>query len=140
MTDPNVAADVSIIADHNYDGATGPASLIKNIYGKALWETEVSQLSGETSDIANGVYYAQRIFLFMTVAQANAWHYWWIVPYASDTGLMRPKCRPTKRMFAVGNYSRFVRPNNYRVDATSSQSVRFNQRLQRHELCRLCDC
>ena len=44
MTDPNVAADVGIIADHNYDGANGPASLAKNNYGKALWETEVSQL------------------------------------------------------------------------------------------------
>jgi glucuronoarabinoxylan endo-1,4-beta-xylanase len=122
MTDPNVAADVSIIADHNYDGANGPASLVKNNYGKALWETEVSQLGGETSDIANGVYYAQRIFLFMTVAQANAWHYWWIVPFGSETGLMTQNAGTTKRMFTVGNYSRFVRPNFYRIDATSSQS------------------
>lgn len=122
MTDPNVAADVSIIADHNYDGANGPPSLVKNNYGKALWETEVSQLGGETSDIANGVYYAQRVFLFMTTAQANAWHYWWIVPFGSETGLMTQNAGPTKRMFTIGNYSRFVRPNNYRIDATSSQS------------------
>ncbi len=88
MTDPNVAADVGIIADHNYDGANGPATLTKNSYGKSLWETEVSQLDGESSDIANGVYYAERIFLFMTVAQANAWHYWWLVPYGSNTGRM----------------------------------------------------
>ncbi len=121
MTDPNVAADVGIIADHNYDGATGPANLVKNNYGKALWETEVSQLSGENNDIANGVYYAQRIFKFMTVAQASAWHYWWIVPYGSETGLMSQNAGPTKRMFTIGNYSRFVRPNFYRIDATSSQ-------------------
>jgi glucuronoarabinoxylan endo-1,4-beta-xylanase len=122
MTDPNVAADVSIIADHNYDGANGPASLVKNSYGKALWETEVSQLGGETSDIVNGVYYAQRVYLFMTMAQANAWHYWWIVPSGSETGLMTQSAGTTKRMFTIGNYSRFVRPNNYRIDATSSQS------------------
>ena len=121
MTDAGVAADVSIIADHNYDGATGPANLVKNNYGKALWETEVSQLGGETSDINNGVYYAQRIYLFMTVAQANAWHYWWILPFGSETGVMTQNAGPTKRMFAFGNYSRFVRPNNYRIDATSSQ-------------------
>ena len=30
MTDPNVAADVGIIADHNYDGANGPTTLTKN--------------------------------------------------------------------------------------------------------------
>jgi glucuronoarabinoxylan endo-1,4-beta-xylanase len=121
MTDPNVAADVSIVACHNYDGANGPASLVKNNYGKALWETEVSQLGGETSDIANGLYYAQRVYLFMTVAQANAWHYWWIVPFGSETGLMTQSAGPTKRMFTIGNYSRFVRSNFYRVNATSSQ-------------------
>jgi O-Glycosyl hydrolase len=121
MTDPNVAADVSIVACHNYDGANGPASLVKNNYGKALWETEVSQLGGEASDIANGVYYARRIFLFMTIAQANAWHYWWIVPYGSETGLMTQSAGTTKRMFAIGNYSRFVRPNFFRINATSSQ-------------------
>ncbi len=121
MGDPKVAADVSIIADHNYDGADGPANLVKNNFGKALWETEVSQLGGETSDIANGVYYARRIFLFMTVAQANAWHYWWIVPSGSETGLMTQNAGTTKRMFTVGNYSRFVRPNFNRINATSTQ-------------------
>ena len=121
MGDPNVAADVGIIACHNYDGTDGPANLVKNNFGKALWETEVSQLGGETSDIANGVYYAQRIFLFMTVAQANAWHYWWIVPSGSETGLMTQNAGTTKRMFAVGNYSRFVRPNFNRINATSTQ-------------------
>jgi len=120
MTDPNVAADVGIIADHNYDGANGPATLTKNSYGKALWETEVSQLPGESSDIANGVYYAQRIFLFMTVAQANAWHYWWLVPYESSIGLMDSNAAPTKRLFAVGNYSRFVRPGQNRIDVANN--------------------
>jgi O-glycosyl hydrolase len=123
MTDPNVAADVGIIADHNYDGANGPANLAKNSYGKALWETEVSQLSGETSDIANGVYYAQRIFVFMTVAQANAWHYWWIVPYGSQTGLLDENAAPTKRLFTVGNYSRFVRPGYYRIDVANNNPI-----------------
>ncbi|HEV2437051.1 MAG TPA: hypothetical protein VG077_13730 [Verrucomicrobiae bacterium] len=123
MSDPNVAQDVGIIADHNYDGANGPANLAKNSYGKSLWETEVSQLGGETSDIANGVYYAERIFLFLTVAQANAWHYWWIVPYGSNTGLMDTNAAPTKRLFAVGNYSRFVRPGYYRIDVANNNPL-----------------
>ncbi len=108
--------------DHNYDGANGPANLAKNSYGKALWETEVAQLSGEPNDITNGVYYARRIFLFMTVAQANAWNYWWVVPSSSETGLMTRNAGPTKRMFAVGNYSRFVRPGYYRIDVTNNTS------------------
>ena len=122
MNDTNVAPEVGIIACHNYDGANGPANLIKNSYGKALWETEVAQLSGETDDIANGVYYAKRIYLFMTQAQANAWSYWWVVPSTSDTGLMNQHASPTKRMFTVGNYSRFVRPGYYRIDVANNTS------------------
>jgi len=123
MGDPGVAADVGIIACHNYDGANGPANLVKNNFGKALWETEVSQLGGETSDIANGLYYAQRIFLFMTVAQANAWHYWWIVPFGSETGLMTQNAGTTKRMFTIGNYSRFVRPGYYRINVSNNNPL-----------------
>lgn len=118
MTDPNVAADVGILGDHNYDGANGPASLTKNSYSKALWETEVSQLSGESSDIANGVYYGQRVFRFMTEAQVNAWHYWWLV-----NGLLDANAAPTKRLFTIGNYSRFVRPGYYRIDVANNNPL-----------------
>ncbi len=118
MTDPNVAADVGILGDHNYDGANGPANLTKNSYGKALWETEVSQDSGDTNTIADGVYYAQRIFLFMTVAQANAWHYWWL-----GNGLLDANGVTTKRLFTIGNYSRFVRPGYYRIDVANNNPI-----------------
>jgi glucuronoarabinoxylan endo-1,4-beta-xylanase len=118
MADSNVAQDVGIIADHNYDGVNGPANLAKTSYGKALWETEVAILSGENSDIANGVYYGQRVFLFMTVAQANAWHYWWLV-----NGLLDANAAPTKRLFTIGNYSRFVRPGYYRIDVANNNPV-----------------
>ena len=47
MSDPTVAAEVGIIAEHNYDGpnfntgsTASPAALPS--YGKSLWETEVS--------------------------------------------------------------------------------------------------
>jgi glucuronoarabinoxylan endo-1,4-beta-xylanase len=123
MNDANVAADVGIVADHNYDGNYGPASLAKNSYGKALWETEVSLLSGSDSSITNGVYYAQRIFQFMTQAQVNAWHYWWLIASSTSTGnqgLLDNKAAITKRLFAVGNYSRFVRPNYYRIGVSNN--------------------
>jgi glucuronoarabinoxylan endo-1,4-beta-xylanase len=114
---------VGIIADHNYDSNYGPASLAKNSYGKALWETEVSLLSGSDSSIANGVYYAQRIFQFMTQAQVNAWHYWWLIASSTSTGnqgLLDNNAAITKRLFAVGNYSRFVRPNYYRIGVSNN--------------------
>lgn len=118
LTDANVLADVGIVADHNYDGAYGPSTLTKNSYGKALWETEVSGDFDSDTTIANGVYYAQRIYQFMTVAQVNAWHYWWLV-----NGLLDGNAAPTKRLFTVGNYSRFVRPGYYRVDVANHSSL-----------------
>jgi glucuronoarabinoxylan endo-1,4-beta-xylanase len=123
MTDPNVAADAGIIADHNYDGSNGPATLTKDAYGKALWETEVSTFDPFDGSITNGVYWAQRIYLFMTQAQANAWHFWWLISDNPDNeGLTDTNGVPAMRMYAVGNYSRFVRPNFYRIDANANSS------------------
>jgi glucuronoarabinoxylan endo-1,4-beta-xylanase len=125
MSDPNAAAKVEIIANHNYvpnndvGDQTVPAAIPS--YGKALWETEVALLSGSDSSIANGVYYAQRIHLFLTRAQANAYHYWWLLA-SGNQGLIDTSAFPTKRLFTFGQYSRFVRPNFYRIDATSSQA------------------
>ena len=68
MSDPDVAADVGIIANHNYvaNNSVGDQTMPAAIpsYGKALWETEVALLSGSDSSIANGVYYAKRIHRF----------------------------------------------------------------------------
>jgi glucuronoarabinoxylan endo-1,4-beta-xylanase len=124
MTDPNAASEVGIVANHNYvaDNSVGdqaiPAAI--NSYGKALWETEVALLSGSDSSINNGVYYAKRIYLYMTQAQANAYHYWWLVA-SGNQGLLDTSAGPAKRLFTFGQYSRFVRPNFYRIDANSSQ-------------------
>jgi len=113
---------VDIVADHNYDGANGPATLTKNSYGKALWETEVSILSGSDSSINNGIYYAGRIHLFLTVADVNAWHYWWLISGNStgNQGLMDTNANPTPRLFALGQYSRFVRPGYYRIGVSNN--------------------
>ncbi len=124
MTDPNAASEVGIVANHNYvnDNSVGdqtvPAAI--NSYGKALWETEVALLSGSDSSINNGVYYAKRIYQYMTQAQANAYHYWWLVA-SGNQGLLDTSAGPAKRLFTFGQYSRFVRPNFYRIDANSSQ-------------------
>jgi glucuronoarabinoxylan endo-1,4-beta-xylanase len=129
MNDTNVAADVGIIADHNYDGpnfdtgATAPPAALPN-YGKPLWETEVSTGDAYDGSISNAMYWATRIHLFMTVAQANAWHYWWLIDEGADNqGLTDGSGNPAKRMFALGNFSRFVRPGFYRIDANGLTSA-----------------
>lgn len=131
LNDPNSAAMVSIIANHNYvpnnqvGDLTAPAQLSTS--GKASWETEVSQIGGVfDGSITNGIYWAWRIHLYLTVAQANAWHYWWLIPLPSNTdneGLTDTSGNPAKRMYALGQWSRFVRPGYYRIDVANAGSA-----------------
>lgn len=131
LNDPTTAAMVSIIANHNYvaNNAAGdqsvPAALASN--GKALWETEVAKLSGNDSSITDGLYWAGRVHLFLTVAQANAWHYWWLCAYGTDNeGLCDTSEVPAKRMYTIGNFSRFVRPGFHRIGVSNSSPLQIS--------------
>lgn len=122
MSDPAVAPDVGIVACHDYNNVPpndipAPLPTLANP-NAATWETETANL-GSTDDtsITNALYWAGRIYLFMTVADVNAWHYWWLVPGSGN--LLDANATPTKRLFAIGQYSRFVRPNFYRMGATN---------------------
>ncbi|MFO1476512.1 MAG: carbohydrate binding domain-containing protein [Verrucomicrobiota bacterium] len=128
LADPNTLAAVSIIGNHNYvaDNATGDTSIPSAIptSGKARWETEVAQLGSPfDGSITNGLYWAGRVHLFMTAAQANAFHFWWLVPYgSSNEGLVDTNGYPAKRLFTIGQFSRFVRPNYYRIGVPTNSS------------------
>jgi len=126
MTNATAASDVGIVACHNYDGNNTPAALpLYDNTNAALWETEVSTIGGSfDGSISNAVYWAGRIHLFMTVANANAWHFWWLISENSDNeGLTDKNGYPALRMYALGNFSRFVRPNYYRIGVNNSGSA-----------------
>jgi glucuronoarabinoxylan endo-1,4-beta-xylanase len=124
MMDAAVATNVNIVACHNYDGSppnnTPVALPIYANTNAVLWETEVSKLSGNGAfdpSMGDAIYWAGRLHQFMTVAQVSAWHYWWLVSNNSDNeGLTDINGSPAKRMYVLGQYSRFVRPDNYRID------------------------
>ncbi len=129
MNDPVTEALVGIIANHNYvpNNAIGDQSVpaAVNSHGKALWETEVAKLSGNDSSISDGLYWAGRVHQFLTVAQANAWHYWWLCAHGSgNQGLCDTNDVPAKRMYTLGNFSRFVRPGYHRIETTNTGSSR----------------
>ena len=125
LNDAAVAPLVSIVANHNYvpNNAVGdqttPAAI--NAFGKSLWQTEVAKLSGDDGSINDALYWAGRVHLFLTAAQANAWHYWWLCAYGtSNEGLCDTNDAPAKRMYTLGNFSRFVRPGYHRVNVTNT--------------------
>ncbi|HUA38327.1 MAG TPA: kelch repeat-containing protein [Candidatus Sulfopaludibacter sp.] len=131
MSDPVSAADVGIIADHNYNSippSGTPIQLASS--GLPAWETETANLSsGNNGSMVEGIYWANRIHLFMTVAQANAWHFWWLMGASSsgydnsNQGLADTNGVPAKRMYVLGQYSRFVRPDYYRIGATNTGAI-----------------
>jgi glucuronoarabinoxylan endo-1,4-beta-xylanase len=120
MNDPAVAADVGIVADHDYGGGSGP----QPNYGKTHWETEVSTFDPYDGSITNAMYWANQFHLFMTSAQVNAYHYWWLIPSGTDNeGLTDQNGSAAKRMYALGNFSRFIRPGYYRIGVANTAST-----------------
>jgi O-glycosyl hydrolase len=126
LTDTNAAAMVSIIANHNYDNCppTGtPAT--ESVGGLSIWETEVSKLScagAYDGSITDAMYWAGRIHLFLTSANASAWHYWWLIDgnAGDNEGLTDTSGNPAKRLYVLGQWSRFVRPGYYRIGAANT--------------------
>jgi glucuronoarabinoxylan endo-1,4-beta-xylanase len=125
MTNTALAPDVGIVACHDYDGSPPdniptPLPTYANP-NAALWETEVSTFNAFDGSITNAMYWAERIHLYLTDAQVNAFHYWWLISGNNDNeGLTSSAGVPAKRMYALGNYSLFVRPGFYRIGVTNN--------------------
>ncbi|MGO8837671.1 MAG: carbohydrate binding domain-containing protein [Limisphaerales bacterium] len=116
MNDATSSNAVGILAAHAYGSSASPV----NSYGKPLWETEVSTFDSFDGSISNGLYWANQIHSFLTIAQVNAWHYWWLAPCTDNESLTDSNGVPAKRMYVLGQYSRFVRPGFYRIGAANN--------------------
>ena len=116
--DATVSSLVEIIATHDYgsnnSGTTRPAppAGVKH----RVWETEITYSSGAAIgaglDIARGIYSA------VTSGGVSGWHYWWTQSFM-DGG---STASPPKRLYAMGNFSKFVRPGYVRVGITGAPS------------------
>jgi O-glycosyl hydrolase len=120
MSDITTSNMVNILAAHGYSSF----ATVQNRFGKALWETEDSKLSSAgpfDGSMTDGLYWAARIHSFLTVAEVNAWNYWWLISNNPDNeGLTDQSGNPAKRMYVLGQFSRFVRPDFYRLNATKN--------------------
>jgi glucuronoarabinoxylan endo-1,4-beta-xylanase len=108
-----------IIATHEY-GCSPAAYPDIQAAGKEFWETEIYDTNGTTDPgMGSALIIAALIHNALTIANVNAWHYWWV--YGSvNQDLFTSPGNPTKRLWIMGNYSRYVRPGYYRVGATAS--------------------
>jgi glucuronoarabinoxylan endo-1,4-beta-xylanase len=116
---------LSIIATHEY-GCTPALSFPAAAQaGKEYWETEIYDTADKTADttMLTGLWVANTMYDALANASMNAWHYWWFYPASSDNGALWDYAtkKPTKRLWVMGNFSRFARPGYYRVDVTGSR-------------------
>ena len=100
--------------------------------GKRFWQTEVSGSSGQIpkgTGIDNALYYAKMIHFDFTLSQINAYLFWWLWKNNDKAlnfsdGLINildgETVITTKRLYALGQYSRFIRPGWLRIESDTS--------------------
>jgi glucuronoarabinoxylan endo-1,4-beta-xylanase len=115
LNDSTAASYVSIIGGHLYGGTIQDYALAR-AKGKELWMTE-HLLNDQT--LSACLTTAKEIHDCMTVANMNAYVWWWVISdangfFSKTTGAVQ------KRGYVVGQFAKFVRPGYYRVTATSN--------------------
>jgi glucuronoarabinoxylan endo-1,4-beta-xylanase len=117
--DPILASDggVLAIATHSYGGSPFAYPGVSEA-GAEFWETEVSDPVA-TAD--PGMDSALRIAIMMhaalTVAEVNVWQYWWLLPVSDVNSALVLSGSLSRRGYAMGNFSRWVRPGWVRIGA-----------------------
>jgi glucuronoarabinoxylan endo-1,4-beta-xylanase len=109
-------------AAHAYGGAPHTLAAV-TATGNPVWETEISdKVKTHDTGIDSGLRIAQMMHDNLVNGGVSAWHYWWITPGGlpmDDTnGALTFNGQPTRRVYAMGNWSKFVRPGFVRVAAT----------------------
>ncbi len=126
LNDATAVTRTDIVGCHNY-GSTYSAFPTTKSKGKGIWMTEISNMNGNDPSITDGLKWAKEIHDFMTITQGNAWCYWWGACYKTynGEGLIRMDMNAKtytvdKRLYTIGQFSRFIRPGWQRFSATAN--------------------
>jgi O-glycosyl hydrolase len=137
LDNPVSEKTITHIALHQYNSAYDSSSRAGALEfpeitasGKRFWQTEVSG-SGPNlptgAGINNALFYARMIHWDMTLTQTNAFLYWWLWTnnHADDfSGALvkvdEDEITAALRLYAMGQYSRFIRPGWRRIDCDTS--------------------
>jgi glucuronoarabinoxylan endo-1,4-beta-xylanase len=115
LNDPNAVGLVSIVGGHTYGVAPFYYTNAKN-KGKDVWMTETTYNNANGAaqpSISDAVAAAVLYHQSMAVAQYNAYVYWW-------TPLMLNGNSPNLDAYALGQYSKFVRPGYVMTGANNN--------------------
>jgi len=127
--DSTASADTAVFTSHGYTEA--PTTPLSG-WTKPAWETEWSTFESwdpawDDGSDASGLTWAQHIFNGLDEANLNAFLYWWGSTTPSENGdneglieINGSTVIPSGRLWAFGNFSRYVRPGAVRIGATTS--------------------
>ncbi len=126
----NAKKYTDILATHEY-GCTPTAYPDIAAAGKEFWETEIYDMGSNVEDpgMTSALRVAGYIHTVLTYVNMNAFHFWWVWPCAAAScgnGALWSQgsnSQPTKRLWMMGNYSRFVRPGFVRIKATETPTT-----------------
>jgi glucuronoarabinoxylan endo-1,4-beta-xylanase len=125
LDDANAVGKISIVAGHLYGTSPSFYTNAEN-KGKEVWETEhYLTPSGSQPSIADALAAAEEIHASLVTGQYNAYLWWWVADWNPGTGvtnygLVDTNNNPTYYGYALGQFSKFVRPGYERVSATAN--------------------
>jgi glucuronoarabinoxylan endo-1,4-beta-xylanase len=132
LNDANMRAAVNIVATHGYgrtDKFETPCASCTQ-HNKPIWQTEDSNLDGRyNGSIDEGLTWSTEIFKSLNSGRFSAWFYWWVMTLQNDNqGLLNvnPSTDSVvvpKRLYVVGQFSRFIRPGSVMLGSTSSDAT-----------------
>jgi glucuronoarabinoxylan endo-1,4-beta-xylanase len=130
----NAYKHVSIFAGHRY--GRGPDNTSSDVVAankaiaadptKEYWQTEVDTGTANGDSTGDGItsalLMAKQMHADLTIANLNAWHIWWLYNAAGNGGFLFDTTNKvwSKRLWVLGNYSRFVRPGFRRVSTSGT--------------------
>lgn len=118
LADGTTAPYVDIVAWHQYDGTNGTP-----IASHPNWQTEMSYFDAFDATMTSALTMSASIHSALITGNVSAWHYWELTaPQSDNEGLIGHDggTQTTKRVYALGNWSKFVRPGMVRVGTTGT--------------------
>lgn len=132
LNDAGTRAATAIVATHGYgrtDNFSTPCASCAQ-YNKPIWQTEDSNLDGKyNGSIDEGMTWSTDIFKALNSGKFSAWFYWWVMTLQNDNqGLINANAstdsfQVPKRLYVLGQFSRFIRPGSIVLGSTSSDST-----------------
>jgi O-glycosyl hydrolase len=123
LNDATCSQYVNFAAGHGYPYPLSPSPYtLGTSSGRHLWLSETSDSSAWDTSMVSALTMATNIHSFLTVANVSAYE-WWELAYDSSSGnfgLTDSSFNPTKRFYALGNWSKFVRQGWSRISATAN--------------------